>query len=231
MKSLSGSGGFKLLEGQISGVDLNELLTGLDQALASRTLPGGIGQSHVTKFSDIIGQVNIRNGVASIDQFSLNGFGVAAEGVGQIDLGNQRVDFSIRPRLTSSNANDLAAFGIPIKVSGRFGEASVGLDTDMIGRIAADRARAKAAALVQDQVGGQLGGVLGSVLGDTGSSQGSSAPSLSTDSVTNVLGGLLGSQPQTQPAPTTGTPAPQEKKEEQKLEEQLFDLFGGKKKR
>jgi len=229
MKSLSGSGDFKLIEGQISGVDLSELLTGLDQALTSRSLPGGIGQSYATKFRDIVGQVKIENGVASIDQFSLNGFGVLAEGAGQIDLGNQRLDFSLRPRLTGESASNLAAFGIPIQIAGNFGEASIGLDTDLIGKIAAERAKAKAAALIQDQVGGQLGSVLGGVLGSDTSSQGSSATSSNTDPVTNILGGLLGSKSNSETETSTPEPEKTEEKEDPKLEDQLFDLFGGKK--
>ena len=57
MKSLNGGGDFKLLDGQISGVDLPELLTGLDQALTSRSIPAGIGPTYVTKFQNLAGLV------------------------------------------------------------------------------------------------------------------------------------------------------------------------------
>ncbi len=239
MKSLSGQGNFKIIEGQISGVDLGELLTGLDQALTSRQLPGGIGQSYATKFRDIVGQVKIENGVASIDQFALSGFGVLAEGAGKIDLGNQTIDFSLRPRLTGESASNLAAFGIPIQIAGGFGDTSVGLDTNFIGKIAAEKAKAEAAALVQERVGGPLGGVLGGVLGG-GTSQGNtstqqpgtsegpaSRPQSTEETVTNVLGGLLGSQsdPKTEEGEKDGE---SEKSEEPNLEDSLLGLFGKK---
>ncbi len=230
MKSLSGNGDFKLIDGELSGVDLSELLTGLDQAFTSRSLPGGIGESYVTKFQDIIGQVKIENGVASIDQFALNGFGVLAEGAGQIDLGNQSVDFSLRPRLTGESASNLAAFGIPIQVKGNFGEASVGLDTDLLGKIVADRAKAKAADALKDRVGGPLGGVLGGVLGGETTSEGSTE-----DTAKTILGGLLGSQKKeaepTESEPSETQPEGVEKKEEPKLEDAILDLFGKKKKK
>lgn len=245
MKSLSGQGDFKLVDGQISGVDLSALLTGLDQALTSRSLPGGIGPSHVTKFNDIIGLFTIENGVAKIGQFSLGGLGVLAEGAGQIDLGRQTIDFSLRPRLTGQNASNLGAFGIPIQIKGRFGNVAVGLDSDMLGKIAAERARAEAASLIQKQVGGNLGSVIGGVLGGT---QGSPAPRrgtaqpqqpASTDAVVgDLLGGLSGSKkPQgTDSAGVSGNTTDKDdskntdKKKEPKLEDTLLDLFGGKKK-
>jgi len=259
MKSLNGEGNFKLLDGEINGVDLPTLLTGLDQAFTSRSLPSGIGPSHTTKFSDISGLVSINNGVASINQFSLTGLGVLAEGRGQIDLGNQRVDFSLRPRLTGKNVNDLASFGIPIKVQGNFGNAKVGLDTDMIGNIVAERARAKAASLITDQIGGSAGGILGGVIGGSSSgTQGGSVGSLlggvvgassprtqtpgtqtsgtqtgtprnTEEVVGGLLGGLLGGQQA--PAPTqSGTP-PQTAPKEPSVEDALIGLFGKKKKK
>ncbi len=232
MKSLSGGGDFKMLDGQIAGVDLGTLLTGLDQALTARTLPGGIGPSHVTKFKDILGLFTIENGVASVGKFSLDGAGVLAEGAGQIDLGNQRIDFSLRPRLTGKSASDLAAFGIPIQVKGGFGNVKVGLDSDLLGQIVAERARSKAASLIKKEVGGGLGNILGSVVGGnqppTGSPEASSAPT-GQDPVSTILGGILGSNQ----APTNQQPqqqTPPSKKEEPKLEDALLSIFGGKKK-
>ena len=240
MRSLSGRGGFKMKNGEISGVDLTELLTGIDQALTSRQLPGGIGRGHVTKFRDIVGKVNIRNGVASIDQFSLSGFGVLAEGAGQIDLGNQTIDFSLRPRLTGESASNIGAFGIPLRATGGFGNVSAGLDTNFIGKIAAEKAKAEAASLVQDQVGGALGGVLGGVLGGgtsqttpapqqpSTSTQPASRPQSTEETVTNIFGGILGSQSNTQ----TQEPQKEEeakKEEEPKLEDAILGSIFGKK--
>ena len=188
MKSLGGGGDFRMLNGQIRGVDLEAMLSGLDQALATRAIPEGVGPTHVTKFSDLSGLFTITNGVANINKFSLGGAGVLAEGGGSIDLGNQYIDFSMRPRLTGKNANDLAAFGIPIQAKGNFGNVKVGLDTNVLGDIVAERARAKAASLVTEQLGGSgLGNVLGGVIGgNQQSSQGGDVGSL--------LGGVVGGQ-------------------------------------
>ena len=254
MKSLSGGGDFKMLNGQLSGVDLTTLLTGLDQAFTARTLPGGIGASHVTKFKDILGLFTIENGVAKIGKFSLDGAGVLAEGAGQIDLGNQQIDFSLRPRLTGKSAGDLAAFGIPIQVKGGFGNVKIGLDSDLISQIVAERARAKAASLIQKEIGGGLGNIIGGVVGGnqpvTGNSGsgglgniiggvigGSQAPAQTgsaeqpvpapkqQDAVTGLLGGLLGvNQTPSNPKPNAQQ-QPEQPQEPKKEEPKLEDAL------
>ena len=248
MKSLNGGGDFKLLDGQISGVDLPELLTGLDQALTSRSIPAGIGPKYVTKFQNLAGLVTIKNGVASINSFNLAALGAAAEGSGKIDLGNQSIDFSLRPRLTGEAASNLGAFGIPIQAKGKFGAVKVGLDTDMLGKIAAERARAKAGSLIQEEIGGSLGGILGGVVGgnttSTGTQTGASetaAPKKTDEVVGDILGGLLGGKnttsvetAPTESAPPTETPAvtPEaEKVKEPTVEDAILGIFGKKKKK
>ena len=247
MKSLDGGGDFKLLDGQISGVDLPELLTGLDQALTSRSIPAGIGPKYVTKFQNLAGLVTIKNGVASINSFNLAALGAAAEGSGKIDLGNQSIDFSLRPRLTGEAASNLGAFGIPIQAKGKFGAVKVGLDTDMLGKIAAERARAKAGSLIQKEIGGSLGGILGGIVGgnttSTGTQTGTSesgAPKKTDEVVGDILGGLLGNNKTpvetapTETAPPTETPAvtPEaEKVEEPTVEDAILGIFGKKKKK
>lgn len=242
MKSLSGAGDFKLVDGQLSGVDLSALLSGLDQALANRSIPSGIGPSQFTKFKDLIGLVKIQNGVASIDKFSLQGLGVLAEGRGQIDLGNQSIDFGLRPRLTGESASNIAAFGIPIEIKGGFGDAKIGLDTDMLGQIAAERARLEASKLIKKQVGGTVGEILGGVVdGSTPSSN----PENKQDIIGGVLGGILGGNkaPENTPEETSGTApeatsqtpsnetsdTPQKAAEEPSVEDALLSIFGKKK--
>lgn len=245
MKSLNGKGDFKLLNGEISGVDLTTLMSDLDQALTSRTLPGGIGQNYTTKFKDIVGLFKIENGVAKINQFNLDGFGVAAQGGGSIDLGNQNIDFSLRPRLTGQNASNLASFGIPIKLQGNFGSVSAGLDTDMLAKIVAAQAQVRLQKELTDKVGGPAGSIIGGILGGSNTPSSSTKnpatgdtqqPAPSPDKVVNDLfGSILGSktkQPTTAPStPSEVQKTEEEKKKEPTVEDALLDLFGSKKKK
>lgn len=227
MKSLNGKGDFKLLDGEIQGIDLQAFMTGLDQALKSRSLPGGIGQQYVTKFQDITGLFKIENGVAKINQFNLGGFGVTAQGAGQIDLGGQSVDFSLRPRLTTEKAGNLAGFGIPIKLKGGFGSVSAGLDTDLLGEIVAAQAKARLQKELTNQVGGQAGSIIGGILGG-GQSKPSTGGNTETQptSPEDIIGSILGSR-----KPTEGEDKKAEEEKEPTVEDALLDLFGPKKKK
>lgn len=165
MKGLNGQGGFGLLDGQIQGIDATKFLTGLDEALKSRSLPSGIGSSQITKFKDLIGLFEINDGVVSINEFNLAAIGVSANGAGTIDLGQQNMDFRFRPRLTGENANKLGSFGIPVRFAGNFGQASPSLDTEFLSKIVADRAKGEIRSRLSDEVKGPMGDILGGVLG------------------------------------------------------------------
>jgi len=216
MRGLNGQGGFGLLDGQIQGIDASKFLTGLDEALKSRSLPSGIGSSQITKFKDLAGLFKIEDGVVSINEFNLAALGVSANGVGTIDMGNQKMDFRFRPKLTGDDANKLGSFGIPIRFAGDFGEASPSLDTEFLGKIVADRAKGEVTSRLQDQVKGPLGGILGGVLGDKNTSSDSSPETE-----------IQETPPQTSETPD-GQPTEQVEEEDEKndLEKALGSIFG-----
>jgi AsmA protein len=250
MRSLNGNGNFELAEGVVSGIDLEQFVTGLDSAFTQRALPAGIGSNFVTPYERLNGLFSIDNGVVTIGKFALNANTARAEGGGKLDIGNQSVDFSLRPRLV--NGKGLAGFGIPIRLSGKFGSISAGLDTNLLGDIVAARAKAELQNQLTDKVGGDLGGVLGSILGTppssltppattpTPASNGQQQPAPTQaqqpkDPLADLLGGLLGTDPEPQPAtPPANVQQPEgpkkeepKKKEVDPLEKALNDLFGG----
>ena len=227
MKSLSGTGDFKVQNGTVQGIDAGEFLTGLDTALRSRSLPGGIGAGKVTQFRDLVSAFSVQDGVAVLDRFSLEAAGVAADGEGRIDLGAQTIDFRFRPRAVGDNARGLAAFGVPLRFSGGFGSAKAGLDSEFLTRIAADRARVEAAGAVRRGIGGTAGEIIGGIIGGGASSpetpppttpagapDATSTPAPSREEVgRRVLEGVLGGsrpKPATEPGPTPApAPAPE----------------------
>jgi uncharacterized protein involved in outer membrane biogenesis len=220
MQSLTGGGNFSIKDGSISGIDAGEFLTGLQTALTSRALPSGLGPSKATQFNNLIGNFSMTNGVAKIDAFALSAAQVQVEGSGQIDLGNQTVDVRLRPKTVRENAKGLAAFGIPLRVSGPFGAARPQLDSEFLGQVVQARAAAEAQSLISDRIGGTGGDVIGGLLG-------------------SVLGGNTPSQPTTTPTqqrPEPDQPAEPENESEEpeqntedKVEDALRGLFGVKK--
>ena len=165
MKSLDGDGSFKILDGTISGIDVTEFLTGIEQTFRARSLPGGIGANEITRFKDIISGFTLSDGVASVKDFKIEGPGFIAEGRGQVDLGNQTLDFRLRPRVTRSDAGGLANFGIPLRFSGPFNGARPSLDQDFLAEIIEARARAEVQDLIRDNIGGTAGDILGQIIG------------------------------------------------------------------
>lgn len=165
MRSLNGYGNFEVLGGLIEGIDLSKFLSGLDETLAQRILPNGIGTNYATKFDDMVGKFQIKDGVVSIESFNMTAFNVLASGGGKLDIGQQSLDFSLRPRLTRSNANDIGKFGVPLRFQGKWGSISPGPDYELLQDIAIEAAKSKAREEITERVNGELGNILGGVLG------------------------------------------------------------------
>lgn len=240
MRSLSGGGDYKVVGGTLSGIDAGEFLTGLETALRSRALPGGIGAGKATQFRDLLGAFTLENGVATVERFSLDAAGVSAEGSGRLDLGNQTLDFRFRPKATGDSARGLAAFGVPLRFAGGFGTAKPSLDTEFLGRIAAERARAEAGRVVGDRVGGPVGDILGGVLGGTAPAQeeadgatrqnpGAPSPApREAPRLEGVVGGLLGGDRTGDTAPDAQPEPAGEPDRADTLEDAVLGIFGGK---
>ncbi len=243
MRSLSGSGNFELAEGVVSGIDLEQFISNLgslNSLLQTRSLPAGIGPSYTTPFKNLKGLFRIKNGVVTIGDFALTANALLAEGAGTLDIGRQKVDFSLRPRLKDGKGQfkGLAGFGIPIKLSGDFGSINAGLDTDLVSKIVAARAKAEVQSRITNQLGGDLGGIVGGLLGNpqtptqqSGSTQ-NPKKQPAKDPLGSLLGDILGADVKTEPKDTDTPQKEQERKVEQKkeqdpLEKALLDLFGG----
>ena len=232
MKSLSGSGSFNILNGQLIGIDASNLLSGVDQALVSKQLPLGAasGIGGTTDFNDLDGTFSMSQGRATVNKFQVQSRTLFMDAEGVIDMGNQDIDFRMRPML--SEGSNVAQFGIPIRFSGKFGQARPGLDSNFLTQIVQAKATQAARNAITDRVSGPLGNIIGGALGG-----GSSAPQESTTSSSNPLSGLglpipglEPQQPTTRPTEEGATPPPEPKPEEQ-LEEVFKGLFGKKKKK
>ena len=231
MRSLSGKGNFELAEGIVSGVDLGQFvsnLNSLNSILKTRALPAGIGPSYTTPFKKLDGLFTIKNGVVTIGDFAMTANTVLAEGSGTLDLGQQKVDFSLRPRIKGGKG--LAGFGIPIKLSGNFGSIKAGLDSDLMTKIVAARAKAELQSQITNKVGGNLGGIVGGILGNPQPAQQQPSQQPATtpkDPLSGLLGGILGEQ-KTEPAPTPQQEDPKKEEEKKKEgEDPLAKALGG----
>ncbi|MEL6686490.1 MAG: AsmA-like C-terminal region-containing protein, partial [Pseudomonadota bacterium] len=167
MQSMNGDGTFGISDGAISGIDAAEFLTGLQNALTTRSLPSGLGPLEKTQFKDLVGGFSLQNGVAEIQSFSITGASAQLDGSGRIDMGNQTVDIRLQPKAVGAQAKGITAFGIPLRIKGPFGASLVTLDTEGLTQILQARAAEEARNAISDRVGGPAGSILGSILGGT----------------------------------------------------------------
>ena len=224
MKSLSGDGIFKVIKGQLLGLDAGTLLSGVDQALTTRQIPNGLGLGKTTDFNDIDGRFSLVNGRASLSGFQLQSGSLLMDAEGAIDIGQQTIDIGIRPKLTEGS--DLAEFGVPLRFTGGFGQTKAKLDTGLLGDIVAARARKAAGDKVKDRIGGSLGGILGGVIGG----ETPSAPRTQETETPQTAPPAEGTSEEAEkdsPAPVKAEPDTPE----EQIESVLKDIFGRKKKK
>jgi len=162
LNNLIGAGTLGMNNGAVQGLNIDEFLTGVEQAMSTRTLPNGLGLSKTTSIQDLVGAFSIQDGVAKIGRLEIKSDTAAIDLNGKIDIGAQLVDTGLQPKVPG--ATGLAGYGVPLSFRGGFGQAKASLDTDALVDIAEAKARAKAGDLVKDRIGGGLGDILGGVI-------------------------------------------------------------------
>lgn len=139
MNSLSGTGNFGFLDGAIVGVNIAETIRTVEASIASRSLPSSFGEGEQTDFSSLAGSFSITGGQADNRDFLLLSPLLRVDGAGGVDLGNQTLDYRLRPRAVASlqgqgGDRDMQGIVIPIRLRGRFDDVSVGIDTEAVTR-------------------------------------------------------------------------------------------------
>ena len=110
MHSLSGSGAISATHGRIRGVDLGAVARTVQMVLGGEAT----GQVATTDFHDMGGHFDIASGVLNNKDFRLAGPLASMTGAGDIDIGNQSIDFRLVPKAAVKGI----AVGIPFRVKG-----------------------------------------------------------------------------------------------------------------
>jgi len=181
MNSLNGDFGASLANGALQGINIGQLLrttTDLRSSLASGSFDLGLSPSTQTDFTSFDSVLKVRNGVAQIELMKILSSTFGADGLGEINLGQQSLDMALQIATDAAgqgNLNEvqLANIGIPLRISGDWLSPSIVPDTSMLTNLLAGKAVDRVGSLVQDNVGGVLGdtagnalsGVLGNALG------------------------------------------------------------------
>lgn len=160
MNGLSGAGAFTFTDGRIRGVNLNEAASAIEQILDGRLPdPRGFGSDQSTDFSALSGTFAIADGIARTTDLALENPVIVMEGEGVVDLGDQRVDLRLSPRLIAAPRSDLADIPVPLRISGPWNDVSTGLDNERAQSLLGDYLQGE----VRRAVGGAVQDALGSL--------------------------------------------------------------------
>ncbi|MEE2567745.1 AsmA family protein [Hyphobacterium marinum] len=207
MDGLGGSARFNFADGAIRGVNLAQALRTVQASLTSGSLPQGFGDQEETDFSSLEGSVTIANGVATNNDFLMLSPLIRVEGNGTVDIGDQTLDYRLRPRAVASlqgqgGSRDMQGITVPIRIRGSFNNPSIGIDTEAVGRALLQGA-------VQGAIGGEdpedaLRGALGAALGLGGSNDdddgtGGEETDEPEDPAETLLRGLFGRRQNSEP--------------------------------
>ncbi|WP_421792110.1 AsmA family protein [Hyphobacterium sp.] len=201
MRSMDGNGRFGFDNGAIRGVNLAQAIRGIETALTTRRLPEGFGENEETDFSTLAGSFTIQDGVATNNDLLMLSPLLRVEGLGTIDIGQQRQSYRLRPRAVASiqgqgGDRDLRGIVVPIVIGGTFDQPTVGIDFSTLQQNLVQ-------GVVQGIAGGQspedaIRNAIGDVLGIGGNSgtsdQGGEETQEPEDPAERLLRGLFGNR-------------------------------------
>lgn len=136
-KGLNGNASLTMQDGSIKGIDLAGTLR--DAKAKLRELRGkktqGENKSEKTSFTEMKATFAIKNGVAHNSDLSMKSPLLRVSGEGDIDIGNDRLDYLLRPTLVGTTkgqggreASDLAGITVPVRISGPLNEPRYTID-------------------------------------------------------------------------------------------------------
>ena len=136
MRGLSGSGAFKVAEGELRGLDIVGMIRNLD--------PGYVGAGQKTIFDQIGATFTIDKGVLSNDDLSFLAPLLTATGKGTVGIGTQTIDYRLTP-VALSGADGTGGVKVPLRVTGPWAAPKFGLDLKALAdqELAGDKAKLK----------------------------------------------------------------------------------------
>jgi AsmA protein len=204
-KALNGKAAVALTDGAIKGIDIAGMVRDLKNKLDFKGNTLGADPKKKTDFSEMTASFNIHNGVAHNSDLMMKAPLLRVTGSGDIDIGNETLNYTARPTVVSSlkgqggaDLQSLDGLTFPVQVTGAFSAPKFHLDFAAIAAaIAQKNLLGKAAGVKGEAVQKILGGdVAGGLQGLAGGSKKSdpAAPSKksSQDSPQKKLNKLLG---------------------------------------
>ena len=219
-KALAGTAALNLADGAVKGIDIAGTIRDLKSKVSfNKSDSVSADKKKRTDFSEMVATFTIKNGVAHNDDLSMKAPIFRISGAGDIDIGNEKINYIAKPTIVKSlkgqggaDLDALSGITIPVKLTGTFSNPQYALDYAALGT-------AIAKTKLLDKVGGDKADALKGLL--NGNPQ-------------DALGGLLGKKnkaPDTTANPTTkdtaapAQPAEKPKSAEDKAKQKLKNLL------
>ena len=225
-KALNGNAAVVLADGAVKGVDIAGTVRDIKSKFNFKGNALGADQKKKTDFSEMTASFKITNGVARNDDLSMKSPLLRVTGSGDIDIGNETLNYTARPTVVASlkgqGGSDLGSLNgltFPVKVTGPFSAPKYGFDFAAIGteiakKGALDKIGGGKGEAVQKLIGGDTAGGLEGLIG--GKQKSAPAPAPAEGAAT-------------QAAPAEAAPAPAEAPKptpEEKAKKKLNKLLG-----
>jgi len=173
-KALNGNAALRLTDGAIKGINIAGSIRGAKEQLGAlrgeRTQAAS--QTEKTDFSELAASFDIKNGVAHNSDLSGKSPLLRLGGAGDIDIGNERLDYLVKATVVASAAGQggkelaqLKGVTVPVKLTGSFSSPQYAIDFSGMAASAAkalvETNKEEIKGKVQDQVMDKLKGLLG----------------------------------------------------------------------
>jgi len=115
VSTLAGTAQFRLTDGMIRGIDMAQMVTGVQSAVL-----GGWNKNDnaSTKFSSLSASFKFTDGIGKNDDLSLVGPQVRVTGQGTVDLLRKRLNYKVAPSAASAPGGEFTGLVVPVIVNG-----------------------------------------------------------------------------------------------------------------
>jgi len=146
MRNLSGEGSLALGQGELRGLDLAGMIRNLD--------PGYVGEGQKTIFDSVTASYTIAGGILTNSDLAFSAPLLVAEGRGEVDLGNQSLDYRLIPTALPG-ADGTGGLRVPLMIAGPWSKPRFGLDLEGLAdqrlQVEEEKIRERAGELLQQK--------------------------------------------------------------------------------
>ena len=191
VSTLAGTAQFRLTDGTIRGIDMAQMVTGVQSAVL-----GGWNKSDDvgTKFSSLSASFRFTDGIGKNDDLSLVGPQVRVTGNGTVDLLRKRLNYKVAPSAAPAPGGEFTGLVVPVIVKGpwanpkiypdvqgilenpqaaldalnKLGVSTGDINVEAAGNELKEQAKGKVSKAIEDQARGVVGDDAARALGEQG---------------------------------------------------------------